>query len=252
MAILKISGKDITAFSNSRSINSEKKEDSKPIKLEPLEDDDFKLVQAVEVSTTRGTEDQLIELHIVEEGEEDEDEIIDVLFDDGIEWIGSSQDFLELFSDEELQLSRSDGGIIIPSGITDGQKRGLRTFFKSINIFRKKKGVIKKTGREIAKWIDRKLAPDPGLKRIDRSFSLIPFKEEEEASKNYFIFIHGTISNTNGSFKKLQEFDTTGAWPAIFDKYQKNVLALEHETVSQSPLYNALELLKAQLLSPLG
>ena len=218
----------------------EKKLTEHPI-LEPLEDSDFELIQVIEVSKTRAT-GKIIDLKT-----EEEDYLVDVLFDDGTEWIGSALDFKEIFPEEDLVVSRGSNAIMLPTGISDPENRGLGTFLRAINIFRfkkkgKKGGIV---GRKLGEWIDNKLVSSPGLFRINRQFELSPFSITADTTHEYFLFIHGTISNTHNSFHKLKDFDTTGAWQTIHDQFGNNVLTLEHFTVSQSPLKNALDVIKA-------
>ncbi len=212
---------------------------SKDTILPPLEDEEFELVQAIKVSKSRAA-GEVIKLKI-----EEEDDIIDALFEDGTEWIGSAHDFEEIFTDQEIQITRGGEPGLLPSGIMDDSNRGLGSFFRAINIFRKKDKLPNLAGRKLGEWLDQKLAPNPGVYRLTRQFELKPYNIDGNATKKFFVFIHGTISNTENSFHKLKEFDSTGAWDLIHDRFGDNVLALEHYTISESPLKNALDLLEA-------
>ncbi len=213
--------------------------------LETLEEDDLELTQVIEVSRIR-TAAKVVELKI-----EDEEDIIDALFEDGTEWIGSAKDFKEIFPEDELIITRGGDEVMWPSGVSDPTDRGAGVFIKVINLFRRKEKDKKKAkltelaGRELGEWVDKKLCPEPGLFQLTRDFKLEPFQPDTGGSKKYFLFIHGTISNTENSFSKLRDFDTTGAWESIHNTFGNNVLALQHYTVSQSPLQNALDAMGA-------
>jgi hypothetical protein len=59
------------------------------------------------------------------------------------------------------------------------------------------------------------------------------------------VFIHGTASSTEGSFGGLWQGDGSGRINQLLESYQGQVLALQHRTLTQSPLENALELVRA-------
>ncbi|WP_051244478.1 CHAT domain-containing protein [Azohydromonas australica] len=58
------------------------------------------------------------------------------------------------------------------------------------------------------------------------------------------VFVHGTASSTLGSFGDLQGADSE-AWPALKSAYPGGIYALEHRTLSESPIENAVALVKA-------
>ncbi|WP_440532349.1 CHAT domain-containing protein [Variovorax sp. YR566] len=58
------------------------------------------------------------------------------------------------------------------------------------------------------------------------------------------IFIHGTGSNTLGSFGDLQRNDR-GLWARLQSCFPGGIYGLEHRTLSESPIENALQLVKA-------
>ena len=92
----------------------------------------------------------------------------------------------------------------------------------------------------------------PGLYRVDleSAFKLqaVPADEVIPADQGpILIFLHGTASSTEGSFGKLWEASNgEGARlrQALAPTYGKRALALEHRTISESPIANALELVK--------
>ena len=58
------------------------------------------------------------------------------------------------------------------------------------------------------------------------------------------VFVHGTGSNTLGSFGDLQAGDRD-AWAALEQRFSGRILAFEHRTLSESPIDNALQLARA-------
>jgi len=83
--------------------------------------DIFKTTQVIQVQTLRGA-GQEIKIKA-----ENEDDIVDIEFTDGGEWIGSALDFTEIFG-EKVSKSRSatatDGTFQIPSSLDGSASRG--------------------------------------------------------------------------------------------------------------------------------
>jgi CHAT domain-containing protein/pimeloyl-ACP methyl ester carboxylesterase len=97
-------------------------------------------------------------------------------------------------------------------------------------------------------WLD----PAPGLYRLDARGQ---FGADERVTAElppcddpYLLFIHGTFSSTQGSFRNLfldPESDIpTPEWETLRQRYAGRLLGLEHRTLSQSPAQNALELIR--------
>lgn len=84
--------------------------------------------------------------------------------------------------------------------------------------------------------------PSPGLYRIDSGgkFSTrITSEHEFDLAAPWLLFIHGTASSIDGSFNGL--FDTH-EWTQLRKFYDDRILALQHKTLSVSPIDNALDL----------
>ncbi len=64
------------------------------------------------------------------------------------------------------------------------------------------------------------------------------------AGQPVLVFVHGTGSSTLGSFGDLQSGERD-AWAAIERAFGGGIYALEHRTLSESPIENALELARA-------
>ena len=98
--------------------------------------------------------------------------------------------------------------------------------------------------------IESRLKRDPGLYRwvggetAERFLPGDPALKTEAAAGPLLVMIHGTGSNTSGSFDALQSA-SRAYWKPFEDRYGDRVLAFEHRTLSESPAENALQLARA-------
>ncbi|GKS70205.1 hypothetical protein W03_22090 [Nitrosomonas sp. PY1] len=69
--------------------------------------------------------------------------------------------------------------------------------------------------------------------------------ESITVEKPILLFIHGTGSSTQGSFGALQEDAADSEWKILTQAFAEEIYALEHPTLSVSPIENALMLAKA-------
>jgi hypothetical protein len=107
-------------------------------------------------------------------------------------------------------------------------------------------------GTKALMWaIEERLDRKPGLYRwTGATGSAADFKPEDlraappgpDRPKPMLVFIHGTGSNTQGSFGDLRAGDRD-LWVALDRKF--SIYAFEHKTMSESPITNALELAAA-------
>ena len=102
------------------------------------------------------------------------------------------------------------------------------------------------TALGVAALLEKQLRPGPGLFRCaaDGTFALTPVSLKELATDQpLLIFIHGTASSSHGSFGELWEPAQRAVKDALFKFYGEHVYALEHRTLTESPVQNALQLL---------
>ncbi|HMT91600.1 CHAT domain-containing protein [uncultured Thiothrix sp.] len=101
--------------------------------------------------------------------------------------------------------------------------------------------------------IESKLEGEPGLYRWTektiKTTDRVTAETQElvDAAKNkepLLIFIHGTGSNTLGSFGTLRSEAQDIHWDQLTRPFSKRIYAFEHRTLSDSPLDNALQLAK--------
>lgn len=102
--------------------------------------------------------------------------------------------------------------------------------------------------------IESKLEGEPGLYRwseaVIKTEARVKANDQAlvEAAKNnqsLLIFIHGTGSNTIGSFGALRSQAQDIHWDQLTRPFSQHIYAFEHRTLSESPLENALQLAKA-------
>jgi len=78
------------------------------------------------------------------------------------------------------------------------------------------------------------------LKPVDISAQVLP----DPATKPLLIFIHGTGSSTLGSFGELRKGEGN-VWATLEQKFGDRIYAFEHRTFSESPIQNAIQLVRA-------
>lgn len=114
--------------------------------------------------------------------------------------------------------------------------------------------LAEKSAGKLGKHFEEKLLGKhpPGLYRLDLAgeFSLKPVADQEVLSATagpLLVFLHGTASSGEGSFGKLWDASNTeGARlrEALLPTYGDRVFSLEHRTLTESPIDNALALAK--------
>ena len=109
-------------------------------------------------------------------------------------------------------------------------------------------------GAKALMWaIESQLAGEPGLylwrgdtlSASDRCVAGDPRLEQAAAAGPMLVFIHGTGSHTMGGFKDLRAAGAEADWGPIARRFGERVFGLEHRTFSESPIDNALQLLRA-------
>lgn len=103
--------------------------------------------------------------------------------------------------------------------------------------------VEERIGRLAATLVERRLQPGPGLYRCSESSAtrLESLRALPDGPRT-LVFLHGTASSTSGSFGGL--WDAGGPAAALFRHYGGRVLGFQHETLTKSPIENALALVE--------
>ncbi|WP_431213615.1 DUF7379 domain-containing protein [Puia sp. P3] len=99
---------------------------------------------------------------------------------------------------------------------------------------------------DLAKHLEEAhLKNDRGLFRVDANFGMTPFNASEWQGKTdpALLFIHGTNSSSAESF--FNDLPSNGLWEYATRTYKSGILAFQHESLSKSPLRNAIDLIDA-------
>ncbi|MBK9151099.1 MAG: CHAT domain-containing protein [Saprospiraceae bacterium] len=169
-----------------------------------------------------------------------ENEIAQVIFEDGTDWIGKASELPDIFGGHLKKSLESPEIFELPGEITFTDST--RNIFnkvktKALNVFKIK--AAKYLAENLGQHFDKKIMPKPGLKIVNKNLiTEIPETSLKDNGK-YLLFLHGTISSTTGSFGKLPAHLVD----ELFTQYDE-VIALDHYTLSVSPLENARDVLE--------
>lgn len=201
---------------------------------QPTED----VLELQESYLMQGTDSNIGEIYTVRLSDEN---IIELVFEDDTVWYCNFETIEGIFPEATLQ-RRTTGGIFeIPYALKNSQTNsGLikEALVKVVNIFKRKP--VQKGIRDYAEDLERKqLGNQSGLYTLNSKFRLqkytVPLTESP-----ILLFIHGMASSTEESFGGIAKSST---WEDIYKLYSdSNILAFQHETLSKSPLQNAVEL----------
>ena len=86
--------------------------------------------------------------------------------------------------------------------------------------------------------------PTQAFRKWTKGGELADFKAEEVPDGPWLVFLHGTASSTEGSFGSLR-LSQESVWNRLHKEYAERVFALEHRTLTESPISNAIDLLEA-------
>lgn len=190
----------------------------------------YELVSSTEVSVSRNADTRQTEV--------DPENIAQVIFDDGTEWMGYAGDVPEIFEKNTRQRSMNSDSWVFPSSLGSGESRSLGSvLLKVVNIFKPKMADL--AAQKITRQTDRKIMPAPGLYLLNKDFTKSPFPTGKILPGKVLLLLHGTLSSTDGSFGDLKG----EAWNTICGLYD-HILALDHYTLSVSPFQNAADVLK--------
>ena len=197
----------------------------------------------------------------------EQDPLIELTLDDGTKWMVDSASIHEVFPEIDpainsgVQRSGDSLEFEMPSSISaPSSERGIvgKIAVKLLKVF-VKKGVEQKIKKIAGNLEDeqlvnnipedspiwKKLDKDDYLKqgaaifRVDEDFKFELFDDKKATDDPYFLFIHGTNSDTFGAFQDLKKTDV---WSTLHKKYGRNVLGFQHRTLTESPLTNVTKL----------
>ena len=212
--------------------------------------DDAEVIEEIDVAVTRGS-GAAPELANVTDPD---DEIVQFELADGITWISTPAQYQKDYP-EAVEVEDGTYRFDMPEGTGEDIDRGVlkNVWSKLARIKLKKEKLAEESVLKLTERLESKLEPEAGLYRIESPTRFLGPAEKSDfkSDKSSLVFIHGTGSTTEGSFKPLilpatQETDVTDLtyWNSLVDQYQGRVFALEHRTLSKSPLQNAIDFLE--------
>ncbi len=201
---------------------------------------EFEVVTAVQLEKSRA-ENRRIELDIKE------DDLIELTFTDQTQWIGNALDIEEIYN-APAGANRSGELFVFESQVMGkyASRAGIGSVvIKTLKLIRSKTlgGAAETSAKNLAIAYDKRAMPQPGLFKLDAGFQYLPVTKIAPASSAYLLLIHGTLSNTFAAFAELR-MGHNPIWDQLLRNYNAGVLALDHRTLSISPLQNALDFLK--------
>jgi hypothetical protein len=179
-----------------------------------------------------------------------DDDVVEIDLSDGQalvqRWIRGSDLAAELGTVPKR--SRSAGGDELVVEIPDklprrGQTRGgAALVLKGLRVL----GVdpVRGTAVALAQELEKKLVPEPGVYHWDSTRALIPITKPIHGTERILLFLHGTASKTAQGFGALIMDGREQKWAELCAEYEGRVYALEHKTLTESPIKNAIDALE--------
>ena len=165
------------------------------------------------------------------------DDPVEVTLEGGVRLYLPAQEAAELLAAADHRGAVEPGTVPLASGLVLGDgTRGVAEWaiegLRLIGI-----DLSKRAAAEVALAIDEHQVPTPGLyrwdgTRLDQMAGPIP-----DGGQPWLLFLHGTFSNTLGSFGALAA--QSALWRRLEATYPNRILALEHRTLTTSPIENA-------------
>jgi tetratricopeptide (TPR) repeat protein len=180
--------------------------------------------------------------------------VLEIQFDEGQRLWLRGDDYRKQFKASTARDAAGGEVFVVPDSL-DMLPRGMQSrgpvkwAIKSLKVL----GVDleKNTAEDIGAMVDRRQStnrPGLGLYRCSLDpdkFRLTPLGGTPTMTdKPYLLFLHGTASSTWGSFGSLWSAARSRELNALRRVYGDRVLAFEHASLSESPIANAVELIK--------
>lgn len=213
-----------------------------------------KVIGAGRIDRARGAENQAGMFAVPDAKPTD---IVEIELQDGLKiW----QSVADTETDFQAAVSRSvaDQGLLLPRQLVfEGPgrpSRGLgRHLVRAVRILRG--DPVGQLGKNAALTLARKIEDtiSPGFYRCDRrvtdgtaQIALDPVDSGDiAAGQPILVLVHGTFSSTQGSFGELAAAPAADVWRPLESAYPGGIYALEHRSVTESPVKNATDLVNA-------
>lgn len=184
-------------------------------------------------------------------------DIMEIELEDGLK-IWQSVQQVEADFQSDASRSGTDDALLLPRELTfsnqQGQSRGIgRHVVRAIRVLRG--DPVADLGKATALAVAAKIEESNTLafcrctrmvengrgqiKLVKANPSSIP------SSKPILVFVHGTFSSTQGSFGDLAAAPAREVWEPLERAYPGGIFALEHRSVTESPVKNAIDLVNA-------
>jgi pimeloyl-ACP methyl ester carboxylesterase len=177
----------------------------------------------------------------------EDDDVVEVELEDGLKlWLRGSELEAELGVTRKRDAGANTNIFELSEALPRRNlQRGLGTWLlKGLRIISVDAAAA--TARMVAESLEQKLVPEPGLHRWTNAHEVVPESGRNVRERGkLLLFLHGTASTTLGSFGGLAEDARQREWLAIQEAYGDRIYALEHKTLSVSPIENAIETLEA-------
>ncbi|MEN0003395.1 MAG: CHAT domain-containing protein [Bacteroidota bacterium] len=176
---------------------------------------------------------------------EGEHRLIELVFEDGTEWLAMPEEISALFPNEATR--GKEDAILIPDVLTfpTPNQRGLKKFFlKLVRLYTAAEAIKEDAVTKLGVGVDEKIKDREVLYRISDASFMEEFEAEPANESKYLLLLHGFLSSTKGSFGDFAEAPLQGLWSKMRSIYQKNILGYDHHTISKSPIQNAIDLLE--------
>lgn len=173
-----------------------------------------------------------------------DDDIIELEYSDGTTWIGAAQDLQSISGVRGKK--RGDEETLLPLELMgESMDRGIGSVVLSaFSVFSKKVKPVYKTLHAAIDALED-FVKEEGLFTIDDKFTLTKMTGTlPETTEPYLLFLHGTLSSTEGSFDKIVKNTEGNIWGQLVNKYRERIITLEHKTLAKGPLENVLDLVK--------
>ncbi len=179
------------------------------------------------------------------------DDLIEMEFENGFIRVMTADQIAKEFPGRKTR-SLQDGVttdvINLPNYIDEEiQSRGvLKNILKRLKIITIDEQLSSLSARVLTQKIESKLIVSEGLFYCFNDPNLIEGPVVNlEINKPILLFLHGTASNTFGSFGGfVSQGVASQAWTKLKEKYEDQIITYEHKTLSKSPLENVVNLLE--------
>ena len=180
-----------------------------------------------------------------------DDELVEVEFEDGLRVWLTGKEYREKLEKEGKRAPGATGALEVPDTLAFGGagagERGIVGWvlksLKIVGVDLPAKSAVRLAGVFEEKKEGEK-RPGPGFYRCQMLTGQFALKAPpaEIKAERLLVFIHGTASSTWGSFGELWSAARSGTLAGLKGIYGENAFALDHRSMTVSPIANALEL----------